>query len=424
MSNNHLQAEAEQLLKSLGPGVITGAADDDPSGIATYSQAGSQYGVHMLWTLVLTYPLMTAIQLVAAHIGRVTGRGLAANVKHAFPRWVLYPFVGLLLVANTINISADVAAMGQAAALLSPRFAQPVVYTIGFGLVSLLLQVLMPYRRYVRVLKWLTLALLTYVGVVFTVRIPWGEVALRTFVPRFKLDAQAFTMVTAILGTTISPYLFFWQCSQEVEEIEADPAAKALRSAPRTAREALRRIGVDTWLGMLFSNGVAFFIMLTTAVTLNAHGVTHIDTATQAASALKPIAGDLAFGMFAAGIMGTGLLAVPVLAGSAGYAVAECFGWREGLAQKPRDAIGFYGVVALATVGGIVLTFLGVDPIKALFWSAVINGVAAAPIMAVMMLLASRPKIMGRFVLKRRLKVLGWLATAVMAAATAGMFTG
>jgi NRAMP (natural resistance-associated macrophage protein)-like metal ion transporter len=409
------------LLGALGPGVITGAADDDPSGIATYSQAGAQYGVHMLWTLVLTYPLMAGIQMVAAHLGRVTGRGLAANVKRGFPVWVLYPVVVLLLVANTVNISADLAAMGEAAVLIAPHSLPPIYYTVGFGVLSLLLQVFMPYRRYVRVLKWLTLALLTYVGVVFTVHIPWGEVAVHTVLPRFKLDAKAFTMVTAIFGTTISPYLFFWQSSQEVEEINGDGDAKPLRSAPRGGWRILKNVDFDTLVGMFFSNAVAFFIVLTTAVTLNAHGVTQIDTAAQAASALKPIAGPLGFSLFALGILGTGLLAIPVLSGSAGYAVAECFGWREGLALKPLEAVGFYAVVAVATVGGILLTFFGVDPIKALFWSAVINGVVSAPIMAVMMLLASRPSVMGRFLLKPRLKVLGWIATAVMAAAAAGM---
>jgi NRAMP (natural resistance-associated macrophage protein)-like metal ion transporter len=412
------------LLKAIGPGVITGAADDDPSGIATYSQAGAQYGVHMLWTLVLTYPLMSAIQMVAAHIGRVTGRGLAANVKRSFPAWVLYPFVLLLLAANTVNISADVAAMGEAAVLMAPHSLPAIDYTVGFGLLSLLLQVFLPYHRYVRVLKWLTLALLTYVGVAFTVQIPWGQVGKHIVLPQFKLDAKAFTMVTAILGTTISPYLFFWQASQEVEEIDGDGDAKPLRSAPRGGWRILKTVDLDTWVGMFFSNAVAFFIMLTTAVTLNAHGVTQIDTAAQAASALKPIAGPLAFSLFALGILGTGLLAIPVLSGSAGYAVAECFGWRAGLELKPLKAVGFYGVVAVATIGGVLLTFFGVDPIKALFWSAVINGVVSAPIMVVMMLLASRPSVMGRFLLKRRLKVLGWAATAVMAAAATGMFFG
>ncbi len=411
-----------QILKSLGPGLVTGAADDDPSGIATYSQAGAQFGYQMLWTVILTYPLMTAIQLVAAELGRVTGRGLAANVKRVFPVWVLAPLVVALIVANTINIAADVAAMGQAAILILPHSAPEIAFTIGFGLLSLLLQVLMPYNSYVRVLKWLTLALLAYVGVIFTVRIDWDQVVLHTVMPEFKLDSRSMTMVVAIFGTTISPYLFFWQASQEVEEIEAHPDTHPLRERPKEARRALRGLRIDTAIGMLFSNVVAFFIILTTAVTLNLHGVTNIATASQAAEALRPIAGPLAFALFSAGIIGTGLLAVPVLAGSAAYAVAECFGWREGLARKPQEAVGFYAVVAVATVGGVGLNFLGIDPIKALFWSAVVNGVVSAPIMVVMMLLASRPRIMGRFCISPALKIMGWLATAVMAAASIGMF--
>lgn len=416
------ESEAAQLLRSLGPGLVTGAADDDPSGIATYSQAGAQFGDQMLWTVVLTYPLMTAIQLVAAEMGRVTGRGLAANIKRVFPVWVLAPLVIALVVANTINIAADVAAMGQAAVLIAPGSAPDIVYTVGFGLVSLLLQILMPYNSYVRILKWLTLALLAYVGVVFTVKIDWGAVALHTVWPQFRLDSKAMTLIVAIFGTTISPYLFFWQASQEVEEIEANVDAHALRGAPSEALRALRGLRIDTAIGMLFSNLVAFFIILTTAVTLNAHGVVNIDTAAQAAAALRPIAGPLAFALFSAGIIGTGLLAVPVLAGSAAYAVAECFGWREGLARKPREAIGFYAVVAVATLGGIGLNFLHVDPIKALFWSAVVNGVVSAPIMVVMMLLAVCPSVMGRFTISPTLRVMGWLATAVMAVAAIGMF--
>jgi NRAMP (natural resistance-associated macrophage protein)-like metal ion transporter len=414
--------ETARILKSLGPGLITGAADDDPSGITTYSQAGAQFGFQMLWTMVLTYPLMTAVQLVAAEIGRVTGRGLAANIKRVFPVWVLAPLVLALVVANTINIAADVAAMGQAAVLILPGSAPDIVYTVGFGLVSLLLQILMPYNSYVRVLKWLTLALLAYVGVVFTVKIDWGAVARHTAWPQFKLDAKSMTMIVAIFGTTISPYLFFWQASEEVEEIEAHAETHALRVAPKEALRALRGLRIDTAIGMLFSNLVAYFIILTTAVTLNAHGVDKIDTAAQAAEALKPIAGPLAFALFSAGIIGTGLLAVPVLAGSAAYAVAECFGWREGLARKPQEAVGFYAVVAVATIGGVGLNFLHVDPIKALFWSAVVNGVVSAPIMVVMMLLAARPSIMGRFTISPALRILGWLATAVMAAAAVGMF--
>ncbi len=416
------KADGVKLLKSLGPGLVTGAADDDPSGIATYSQAGAQFGFQMLWTLVLTYPLMTAIQLVAAELGRVTGRGLAANIRRIFPIWVLVPVVISLIVANTINISADIAAMGAAAVLIAPHTAPAIAYAVGFGAVSLLLQIVMPYKRYVRVLKWLTLALLAYVGVIFTVKIDWSDVGLHTVWPQFQINSKSMTMIVAVFGTTISPYLFFWQSSQEVEEITANPDQHALRRRPDGAVSALRGLRVDTAIGMLFSNLVAYFIILTTAVTLNAHGVNHIDTASQAAEALRPIAGPLAFLLFSAGIIGTGLLAVPVMAGSAAYAVAECFGWREGLSRKPKQAAGFYAVVALATAGGVALTFFGVDPIQALFWSAVINGVVSAPIMVVMMLLAANAKIMGRFTISLGLKITGWMATAVMAAAAVGMF--
>lgn len=416
----HEQLTLRGWLRKLGPGLITGAADDDPSGIATYSQAGAQFGLNLLWSMAFTYPLMVGIQVVSARIGRVTGKGLAGNIREFYPRWLLYTIVGLLLVANTINIAADVAAMGDALALLVGGPGH--IYAAVFGVVSLLLQIFIPYSKYVRVLKWLTLALLAYVATVFVVRIPWGQVATSLVMPRFAWSAETITTLVAVFGTTISPYLFFWQASQEVEELEADPHAQALKQAPDQARASFLRIKIDTCFGMGFSNLVAFFIMLTTATTLHLHGVTNIETSAQAASALRPIAGEFAFLLFAAGIIGTGMLAVPVLAGSAAYAMAGAFQWKTGLEHKPGRAKRFYGIIAISTLAGVALDFTPIDPIKALYWSAVINGVISVPIMAVMMLMATRRDVMGRFVVSRRLKWLGWLATLVMASAVVAMF--
>jgi NRAMP (natural resistance-associated macrophage protein)-like metal ion transporter len=406
-------------VRKLGPGLITGAADDDPSGIATYSQAGAQFGFSMLWTVLLTWPLMVAIQVVSARIGRVTGHGLAGNIRMHYPAWLLYGVVALLVVANTINIAADVSAMGEAARLL---LGGPVhLYTLLFGTISLLLQVFVPYTRYVPWLKWLTLALLAYVGVLFTVHIPWAEVLSATIWPHISWNAQYVTTMVAVFGTTISPYLFFWQASQEVEDQQALPGALPLIEAPNQAGSSFRRIKLDTAIGMGFSNLVAFFIILTTALTLHAHGVTDIQTSAQAASALKPVAGDLAFALFSLGIIGTGFLAVPVLAGSAAYAMAGAFKWQRGLELPPSRAKGFYSIIALSTVIGMALGFTAIDPIKALFWSAVMNGVIAVPIMAVMMLMASNRQVMGEFVVTRRLRWLGWIGTGLMALAVAAM---
>ncbi len=409
----------QSWLKKLGPGLITGAADDDPSGIATYSQAGAQFGLNLLWTMFLTYPLMVGIQLVSAQIGRVTGKGLAGNIRQHFPAWLLYGIVGLLLVANTINIAADISAMGSALALLVGGSAK--LYAAIFGLLSLVLQILVPYSRYVRILKWLTLALLAYVATVFAVHIPWREVGTAIVAPRLAWDAATITTIVAVFGTTISPYLFFWQASQEVEELEADPDAQALIAAPDQARSSFRRIKIDTVVGMGFSNLVAFFIILTTAVTLHVHGAVDIQTSAEAATALRPIAGEFAFLLFAAGIIGTGLLAVPVLAGSAAYAMAGAFQWTRGLEQKPYLAKRFYGIIAFSTLAGIGLGFTSVDPIKALYWSAVINGVISVPIMAVMMVMGGRAEVMGRFVIRPRVRWLGWAATLAMGVAVVAM---
>jgi len=408
------------FLGRLGPGLITGAADDDPGGIATHSQAGAAFGFNMLWTVVAAYPLLAAIQSVVARIGRVTGHGLSANVKRVFPAWILATLVVLLLAANTINIAADIAAMGEVAHLLAPGLDKN-VYSIAFGVGCLLLEVFLSYKRYVRVLKWFTLSLLAYAGVAFTVAIPWDEVLVRTLLPSFALNLASLTMIVAVFGTTISPYMFFWQSSQEVEDLGPDPEKRSLIASPAQAEAELDRIRFDTWTGMALSSAIAFFIVLTTAVTLHASGVTQIDTAAEAASALRPIAGPFAFMLFGLGVIGTGLLAVPVLAGSAAYAIAEALGWTMGLDRKLGEAPGFYSIIALATLGGVALNFSPIDPIVALFWSAVLNGVVATPIMALSMALASRRDVMGPYVATRGQLVLGWTATAVMFLASAAM---
>jgi NRAMP (natural resistance-associated macrophage protein)-like metal ion transporter len=411
----------ETLFKKLGPGVITGAADDDPSGIATYSQAGAQAGFGLLWTVVLTWPLMVAVQSVSARIGRVTGRGLAGNMVLTFPRSIVTLLVLLLFVANTINLGADLAAMGAATRLMLGG-GNVHLFTIAFASFSLLAIVFVPYHRYVGLLKWFTFSLLAYVGVVFTVKIDWAAVVTGAFVPKVELSGSALTLVVAIFGTTISPYLFFWQSSQEVEEEEADPDAGPLTEHPEQADRELNRIGWETWVGMAISNLIAFFIILTTAVTLHANGQTDIQTAEQAAEALRPIAGDAAFFLFGLGLIGTGLLAVPVLAGSVAYAVGEARGWHIGLERPLNEARPFYVVIALAIVLGVGVGFTPLDPIKALLWSAVVNGVIVVPIMVAMMIMVSRRKLMGRFTASRWQVVLGWSATAVMTAAAVAMF--
>jgi NRAMP (natural resistance-associated macrophage protein)-like metal ion transporter len=411
-------------VKQLGPGLITGAADDDPSGIATYSQAGAQFGYNMLWTVLFTYPLMVGIQMVSARLGYVTGKGLAANVKAVFPLPILYGLVGLLLIANTINIAADIAAMGEAMRLLLGGSAH--LYSVLFGGICLVLQVYLRYLTYVRVLKWLTLGLLSYVAVVFMVNVEWTAVARDLVLPHLTLDHNTITIIVAVFGTTISPYLFFWQAAQEMEDLKSDHAKNgrelSLPHTPEEARRQMRRIRWDTYVGMGFSNLIAFFIILSAAATLHVAGITDIQTSGQAAEALKPLGGMGAFVMFTLGIVGTGMLAVPVLAGSAAYAVAESFDWESGMDRKLHEAQGFYGIIGVATIGGVALTFTSLDPMRALVWSAEINGIIAVPIMAVMMLLASREDIMGKFIIRPRLRRLGWIATAVMAVTVVAMF--
>jgi NRAMP (natural resistance-associated macrophage protein)-like metal ion transporter len=408
----------------LGPGLITGAADDDPSGIATYSQAGAQFRFGLVWTLLLTTPLMINIQMLSARIGWVTGEGLAANIAKVCPRWLTLLLVGLLVVANTINIAADIGAMAEAVRLLvgGPH----AVYLIGFGALCVVGQVVFSYERTVRILKWLTLALFSYVAVILSVQVPWHQVAIESlqpwrYVPAGTSLSEYAGMVVAVLGTTISPYLFFWQASQEVEDRHRRPDAAELRDHPAYASEHLGRIKQDTHVGMLLSNLVALCIVIATAVTLNQRGITQIQTSAQAAEALRPVAGEFAFLLFSLGIVGTGLLAVPVLAGSAAYAVSEVFGWKSGLSHGFHEARGFYGIIAAATAVGTLMSVFELDPIRALVWSAIVNGVISVPIMVAMLWIGQSTRLMGRLTITRRHRVLGWAATALMAVAVAVM---
>jgi len=401
-----------RFLRALGPGLITGASDDDPSGIGTYSQAGAQIGYGIGWTMLLTFPLMVAIQEISARIGRITGLGLAGNLRRHYPNWLLQVVVGLLFVANTINIAADLAAMGDATKLL---FGNPgLVSIVLFGLGSVVAEVFLSYARYVMVLKWATLSLFSYLGVLAVVHVPWSEAIAGVFVPRITWDAAFTTTLVAILGTTISPYLFFWQASGEAEDQRVDPSKGPLLDLPGDAPREFRRIRADTMVGMAFSNIIALAIIIATAATLNSQGVTRIETSAQAAEALKPIAGDFAQWIFALGIIGTGLLAIPVLAGSTAYAVGEAQQWPVGLARRPREALAFNFVLALSVVLGIGFNFTPINPIQALFWSAVVNGVLAVPVMIVMMIMATRRDIMREFAVAGPLRWLGWLATVAM----------
>lgn len=407
------ESKSATILNSLGPGLITGAADDDPSGIATYSQVGAEFGFAMLWTMLFSFPLMAAIQEICARLGRITGVGIAANLKTVYPNYISYSVVFLLCVANLFNLSADISAMAAAAQLVV--HGSSIVYALGFGLVSLLLQVFVPYRKYVGYLRWLTWTLFAYVVTAFLVHVPWSTALRSTLVPSISLNATYLLALVGVLGTTISPYLFFWQTSQEAEEVRVRADESSLKEKPRQALKQFRRIALDTRIGMGFSNLVAYFIILTTAVTLHASGaMTSIQSSADAAKALEPLAGKAAFLLFALGIVGTGMLAVPVLAGSAAYAVAEFFDWRASLEQKPEQAPKFYGVLVVATITGVVLNFVGIDPIRALFWSAVVNGVVAVPLMFLIMLMSTNSKIVHQFRLPSYLRIMGWVATGAM----------
>ena len=408
-----------RLWRILGPGLITGAADDDPSGIATYSQAGAQFGFALGWTLLLTYPLMAVIQSISARIGRTTGRGIAGNVRQHYSGWILYPLVGGLTFANVCNIGADLGAMAEASRLLLPVIPSW-LFLAAFALVCAAGQTFLHHKRYVAILKWLTLSLFAYFAVLIVVQVNWSDLLRGLLIPQWQNDRNFWLMVAAILGTTISPYMFFWQASQEVEDIKTEPVRQALRKRPAQGADALMRIRLDTLIGMGMSNLVALAIMATAAATLHQSHTRDLQSAAQAAEALRPLAGNFAFALFALGIVGTGLLAVPVLAGSAAYALGEARHWPVGLSRQPQQAKAFYGTIAVATLLGALANLLHISPIKALVWSAVLNAITAVPIMLLLMRIGSNPKIMGTFMISPRSRVIGWLATAAMALASGG----
>ncbi|MCU7494033.1 MAG: divalent metal cation transporter [Ignavibacteria bacterium] len=409
----------KNFLKRLGPGVITGASDDDPSAIATFSQSGAQFGFALLWTVLYTYPLKSATQEISARIGRVTGRGLAGNMLRYYSPWIGITITTLMIIANIINIGADIAAMGSAMKLLigGPE----ILYSILLAGLSLVLQVFIPYTKYVRILKWLSLALFSYMLAAFIIDVRWERALLATLIPEFKWDSKFLNAVVAVLGATISPYLFFWQASQETEEVNTKQEEEPLKVAPGQASEQIKRIKIDTYLGMAFSNIIIFFIIVTTAMTLNAKGVNEVSSAAQAAEALRPLAGRFAFLLFSAGIIGTGMLAIPILGGSSAYAIGELFKWPVGLEQKPFRAVNFYLVLSVATLIGLALNFTPVNPIEALFWAATINGLISAPVMIIMMLISSNRVIMGRFTVSPALKAGGWISVALMTLAASGL---
>jgi len=407
--------KAEHYWKVLGPGLTTGAADDDPSGIATYSQAGSQFGFRFLWLSLFTFPLMGVVQEMCARIGLVTGQGLAANIKHHYPRWVLMLCAGLLFIANSFNIGADLGAMAQAVQLIVPQ-APFTLLVIGFSLLILFLLIMMPYGKYARYLKWLTIALLSYVFAALMVHLPWSQVLRGTFLPAMSFSREQIFLVTAILGTTISPYLFFWQTSQEVEE-EILAGRKTIKSRKLTSLQEIKDMRTDVWSGMFVSNVVMFFIIAACAATLFAHGITDIKTAKDAAEALRPFAGNAATWLFAIGIIGTGLLAVPILAGSASYAISESFGWKEGLYRKLKQAWAFYGVIIISMLAGLIMNFVGLDPIKGLIYAAILNALVAPIVLFLIVRLSSKPKIMGEYVNGGWSKTFGWIVVVVMTVA-------
>ncbi|HWX80483.1 MAG TPA: divalent metal cation transporter [Steroidobacteraceae bacterium] len=417
--SNVVGTSKPRLLNVLGPGLVTGAADDDPSGIATYAQAGAQFGFSLGWTLILTYPFMVVIQSICARIGRTTGLGIAGNVRRHYPKWLLNGLVATLTIANVCNIGADLGAMAEASRLLIPMV--PSWILLGaFAMVCAGGQIFMHHKRYVATLKWLTLSLFAYFAVLCVVHVPWPQFFLGLLWPRLTPSKEFWLMVAAILGTTISPYLFFWQAAQEVEDTKTEPIREPLLDRPAQGENALARIRLDTVIGMGISNLVALAIMATAAATLHASNIKEIESAAQAAEALRPLAGEFAFSLFSLGIIGTGLLSVPVLAGSAAYALGEARRWPVGLSRQPQQAKAFYGTIAVATLVGTVANALKVSPIKALVWSAVLNAIAAAPIMVLLMQMATNPAVMGKFTISRRSRAVGWLATLVMAVASLG----
>ena len=408
-----------RFLKALGPGVVTGAADDDPSGIGTYGQAGAQLGFSISWVMIVTYPLMFAIQEISARIGRTTGKGIASNIREHYPVWLLRSLVALLFTANVTNIGADLAAMGDALKLLIGG--SSLIYVILFGAGCVAAQILLDYESYVRFMKWSCLSLFAYVAVLATVKVPWGQALKGLLVPSIAWSTDFFTTLVAITGTTISPYLFFWQAAQEAEEVRTKPERQPLLRHRWQAQSAFARIRADTGIGMAFSNLIAIAIIITTAATLHLNGVTNIENSSQAAEALKPIAGSFAALIFTVGIVGTGLLAIPVLAGSSAYAVCEAAGWKVGLSRRPQEAIAFYAALAISAGIGIGINFTPINPISALYWSAVVNGVASVPIMVLLVTLAGQRAVMGEFAIPASLKLLGWAGAIAMMLAVTGM---
>jgi Mn2+/Fe2+ NRAMP family transporter len=400
------------FLRKLGPGLITGASKNDPASITTYIKIGAQNGYEILWTMLFSYPLLAGIQEVSALIGRVTGRGVAANVRRYYPGWALYSIVALLAAANIFNLGADLSAMAAAMDLILPG--PELLYAVVFGLVSVAVQILIPYTRYVSVLKWMTLVLFAYVATAFVVHVPWGTAIASIFTPSLKPDGALLTAIVAAMGATINPYLLFWQASQEVEEVRSTPEAEPLKKEPSQAPAHVQRIQLDTYSGMGLSNIIGYFIILTATVTLHKEGLSSIQSASQAAEALRPIAGNFAFVLFGAGIIGCGLLAIPVLAGSAAYAIGEALQLPIGLEAKPREAKGFYFVLAASVLIGLALTLARIDPIKALFGASLINGIVAVPVMAMMMQMSSNPEVMGQTSVGTRQRITGWAATLVM----------
>jgi NRAMP (natural resistance-associated macrophage protein)-like metal ion transporter len=401
--------------KKLGPGLTTGAADDDPAGIATYSQTGAQFGPRLLWLAVFTYPLMSVVQEMCARIGLVTGRGLAGNIKLHYSKNILYICALLLFVANSFNIGADLGAMAKATELIFPQMSF-ILLVIGFTVLSLLLQIFTSYKTYAGYLKWLALILLSYVVTAFVADLQWKDIILHTLVPHIRFTKNEIFIIAAILGTTISPYLFFWQTSQEVEE-KIMHGETTIHARQATSKSEITDMRIDVWSGMFISNLVMFFIIAVCSSTLFAHGITNIATASDAALALRPLAGDYAYWLFAIGIVGTGLLAVPVLAGSASYAISESFNWKSGLYRKLKTAHAFYGVIIVSMLIGLLLNFTHMDPIKALIYSAVANCLIAPVVLVLIVGISSNKKIMGEYVNTPTVAFLGWVVTGVMALA-------
>ena len=407
-----------RLLRRLGPGLISGASDDDPTAIATYSHTGAKFGFELCWLVFLCLPLMVVVQEISGRVGRTTGRGIAGNLRKYYPPWLLYPGIGLLLVANIAAISADLAAMGSMVQLMVGGIR--LLYVAAFGIACVVAQVLFAYSRYVKILKWTTLSLLAYPAAVLLVGADWAEVATGFF-PHIALDREWITTTIAIFGVALSPYIFFWQASQEAEDQRVKPQREPLIKVPEQAPAALERIRIDTWAGMVVAVAVGLSIIITTSATLHSHGQTDVESAAQAAQALAPIAGKFAFALFALGILGTGLLAIPVLAGSAAYAIGEALKWPVGLARAPLEAKAFYATVGLSTCAGVGVNFIGIDSIRALYWSAVINGVIAAPALALMVIIASRRAVMGAFIIEWPLRLGGWIGVALISLCVGAM---